>query len=70
MFVAQSVFRKEGGINIKVILIGVISGVLLIGLGTWILYACRKKFHAQPTEEGKKIAQLSDNGIFMLNSYE
>nr|GEX33988.1 G-type lectin S-receptor-like serine/threonine-protein kinase At4g27290 [Tanacetum cinerariifolium] len=31
--VAQSVFRKEGGTNIKVILIGVIPGVLMIGLG-------------------------------------
>ncbi|PWA46746.1 S-locus glycoprotein domain-containing protein [Artemisia annua] len=29
----EDVFRKEGGTNIKVILIGVISGVLMIGLG-------------------------------------
>ena len=42
----------------------------MIALGTWILYACRKKYHSQPIEEGKKIAQLSDKGILMLNSYE
>ncbi|PWA55138.1 S-locus glycoprotein domain-containing protein [Artemisia annua] len=33
MAVAQSVFRKEGGTNIKVILIGVFAGVFMIALG-------------------------------------
>ncbi|PWA66196.1 S-locus glycoprotein domain-containing protein [Artemisia annua] len=53
--VAQSAFRKdsnEGGTNIKFILIGVILGVLIIGLGTWLLYACTKKYYSRPIEEG------------------
>ncbi|KAK1439617.1 hypothetical protein QVD17_05437 [Tagetes erecta] len=47
--------RKQGGANIKIILLVIFSGVLLTGLitSTWLFYAWRKRNHAEPTVEGE-----------------
>ncbi|PWA61907.1 S-locus glycoprotein domain-containing protein [Artemisia annua] len=48
----SSVFKKDGGTNIKIILIGVFLAVFVISLSTWLWYAWRKRHLSPQTEEG------------------
>ncbi|PWA53226.1 S-locus glycoprotein domain-containing protein [Artemisia annua] len=48
----DTVDRKDGRRNVKIILIGIFLGVLMIALSTWLCYAWRKKHHSQLIEEG------------------
>nr|XP_043619848.1 G-type lectin S-receptor-like serine/threonine-protein kinase At4g27290 [Erigeron canadensis] len=51
--VAQSIFKKKGGTNIKIILLIIFPGLLLISvISIWIWYARRKRNHARPTKRG------------------
>ncbi|KAI7729975.1 hypothetical protein M8C21_008139, partial [Ambrosia artemisiifolia] len=47
--------KKQGGSNIKIILLVTIPGVLLIGVivSTWLCYARRKRNHTKPAGEEK-----------------
>ncbi|GJU20569.1 G-type lectin S-receptor-like serine/threonine-protein kinase [Tanacetum coccineum] len=49
---APSVFKKHGGTNIKIILIGVFLVVFVISLSTWLWYAWRKRHLSLQVEEG------------------
>ncbi|KAI3675500.1 hypothetical protein L1987_85090 [Smallanthus sonchifolius] len=53
---SQSISRKQGGANVKIILLVVIPGVLLIALifVTWLCCARRKRNHAKPKVEANK----------------
>ncbi|PWA39689.1 Glucose/ribitol dehydrogenase [Artemisia annua] len=52
---APSVFKKDGGTNIKISLIGVSLAVFVISLSTWLWYAWRKRYLSPQTEEPRYV---------------
>ncbi|PWA45127.1 S-locus glycoprotein domain-containing protein [Artemisia annua] len=54
---ASSELEKEGGTNIKIVLIGVFSGIFVISLSTWLWYSWRKKHHSLQIKGGSLIGE-------------
>ncbi|PWA82991.1 S-locus glycoprotein domain-containing protein [Artemisia annua] len=55
--------EKEGGTNVKIILIGVFLGIFVISLSTWLWYARRKRHHSQQIEGGSLIGESGSEAM-------